>query len=348
MEPARGDGRPPMTFLRALAGAALLLSMAACTSAANDAAERPSSPPAAAPARNAAHTSAALSTARPATASPRTAPRRTVTVATRKPVRPTSAATGTRGAALPRRTGPSSPATSTARTARPTTSPSVGGPALHGMTIVLNPGHNGADARHPEIINQQIDAGFGRRKACETTGTATDAGYPEHAFNWDVTNRVKRLLQDRGVTVIMTRHDDNGVGPCADVRAFIGNAKNVAATVSIHADGAAPDGHGFHICEDSHAPGGPAVKRESHALTVAVHDALERGSGLAISTYLGHDGYFPRDDLTGLNLATGPATFLELGNMRNAGDAARQSSAGGRQQMANAVAAGILTWLAAR
>ena len=217
-----------------------------------------------------------------------------------------------------------------------------------GATIVLNPGHNGDDARHPEIINKLINAGYGRRKACETTGTQTNAGYSEHAFNWDVANRVRRLLQARGVHVIMTRPNDSGVGPCANRRAFIGNARNVTATVSIHADGARSSGHGFHICEDSHAPGGAAVKRASHALTVAVHDALERGSGLSISTYLGQHGYFPRDDLTGLNLATGPATFLELGNMRNAGDASLQTSAAGRQRMATATAAGILTWLARR
>ena len=66
------------------------------------------------------------------------------------------------------------------------------------------------------------------------------------------------------------------------------------------------------------------------------------------STYLGSNGYFPRSDLAGLNLATVPATFLELGNMRNAGDAALQTSAAGRQRLAEAVAAGILAYLAGR
>jgi N-acetylmuramoyl-L-alanine amidase len=44
-------------------------------------------------------------------------------------------------------------------------------------------------------------------------------------------------------------------------------------------------------------------------------------------------------------MATKPATFLELGNMRNAGDAARLSSASGRQRIAGAIAAGILAFL---
>ena len=186
---------------------------------------------------------------------------------------------------------------------------------------------------------------YGDTKACDTTGTNTDAGYPEHAFNWDVTLRVRALLQARGVRVILTRPDDSGVGPCVDERAAIGNQTGVTAVISIHADGAGSDGHGFHVCEDSQPPAGAAVAARSHRLTVAMHDALLRGSGLTTSTYLGSNGYFPRSDLAGLNLATVPATFLELGNMRNAGDAALQSSTSGRQRVAAAVAAGILAYL---
>jgi N-acetylmuramoyl-L-alanine amidase len=211
---------------------------------------------------------------------------------------------------------------------------------------VLNPGHNGANGAHPDEINRLVPADrHGGRKACDTTGTNTDAGYPEHAYNWDVTQRVRAVLRAHGVRVELTRPNDSSVGPCVDARAAVGNQPGVAATVSIHADGATASGHGFHVCEDSGSPAGAAIAAKSHRLTVAVHDALLHGSGLTTSTYLGSNGYFPRSDLAGLNLATGPATFLELGNMRNAGDAALQSSAAGRQRVAVAVAAGILAYL---
>ncbi len=212
--------------------------------------------------------------------------------------------------------------------------------------ILLNPGHNGEDASHPEIINQPIDAGFGRTKACETTGTSTNSGYAEHAFNWDVALRVRAIVQAHGVRALMTRPNDAGVGPCANVRAQMGNRPDVTAQISIHADGADSSGHGFHVCEDSRQPAGAAIAAQSHRLTVALHQALLRGSGMTVSSYLGQDGYFPRDDLTGLNLAMRPATFLEIGNMRNAGDAGLQTSAAGRQRIAAAVAAGILAYLA--
>ena len=140
--------------------------------------------------------------------------------------------------------------------------------------------------------------------------------------------RVKALLEAHGVHIVLTRTSDTGVGPCIDERARIANTPGISAVVSIHADGAPTNGHGFHICEDSRQPAGPAIAAKSHSLTVAIHNALVSGSGLTTATYLGQNGYYPRDDLAGLNLATVPATFIELGNMRNAGDAARQSSHG--------------------
>lgn len=243
---------------------------------------------------------------------------------------------------------PATASRTTSSSPAPISRPAAPSRPLTGTVIVLNPGHNGGNAANAAAINRQVPAGFGQYKACDTTGTETNAGYQEHAFNWDVSLRVRTILQAHGVRVIMTRDSDTGVGPCVDERARIGNQAGVAAVVSIHADGAATTGHGFHVCEDSRQPAGPAVAAASHQLTVTLHNALLSGSGMTVSSYLGSNGYFPRDDLAGLNLATVPATFLEIGNMRNSGDAALQSSSAGRQRIANAVASGILAWLGHR
>jgi N-acetylmuramoyl-L-alanine amidase len=45
----------------------------------------------------------------------------------------------------------------------------------------------------------------------------------------------------------MTRTDNNGVGPCIDERAAIGNRAHAAVGVSIHADGGPVTGRGFHV-----------------------------------------------------------------------------------------------------
>lgn len=210
---------------------------------------------------------------------------------------------------------------------------------------MLNPGHNGGNSAASAQIARPVPSGFGQSRACDTTGTSTDTGYGEHAFNWDVTLRVQAILRAHGIRTLLTRPDDTGVGPCIDERSAIGNRAGATAFVSIHADGAPASGHGFHVCEDSRQPAGPAIAAQSHRLTVLVHDALATGSGLTTSSYLGANGYFPRDDLAGLNLAQQPATFLELGNMRNAGDATLQSSAAGRARIASAIAVGIVAFV---
>jgi N-acetylmuramoyl-L-alanine amidase len=228
-------------------------------------------------------------------------------------------------------------------------SPAKSGPRFRFTSprVVLDPGHNGENASHPRRINRLVPAGYGRRKACNTTGTATDSGYPEYAFNWNVARRARALLRGDFVKVIMTRPNDSGVGPCVNVRARIESTSGVSAAVAIHADGAPSSGHGFHVNEDSRRPVGAtrATVRRSTRLGVALHNALARASGLTPSNYIGSHGYVRRDDLAGLNLSTNPTSFLELGNMRNAHDARLQRSAHGRQRIAAAVVAGILSYL---
>jgi N-acetylmuramoyl-L-alanine amidase len=211
--------------------------------------------------------------------------------------------------------------------------------------VVLDPGHNGGNGSHPAEINRQVPAGRGKTKPCNTTGTATNAGYPEHAFTWDVANRVRELLTARGVRVVMTRTSDAGVGPCVDERAAIGNRENASAVVSIHADGSTSAGaHGFHVAYSA-PPLNAAQGEPSLRLARLLRDGL-RQSGVAVSNYIGSDGLSPRDDLAGLNLSERPAALVECGNMRDAAEAATLSSADGRQRYAAAIAEAIVGYLA--
>lgn len=56
-------------------------------------------------------------------------------------------------------------------------------PDIAGMTVFLDPGHSGAN---DGSITRQVPNGRGGTKDCQTTGTATGSGYPEHSLNWDV------------------------------------------------------------------------------------------------------------------------------------------------------------------
>lgn len=212
--------------------------------------------------------------------------------------------------------------------------------SLAGTAVFLDPGHNGVS---DSSITRPVPNGRGGTKECNTTGTATDDGYSEHAFNWDVVQRIQASLTQMGVRTGVSRDSDSGVGPCVDQRAALANAMRPDAIVSIHADGGPPSGRGFHVNYSSpplnDAQAGPAVQ-----LAHTMRDSLV-AAGFPPSTYVGSDGLYGRADLAGLNLAEYPAILVECGNMKNADEAARMESGDGRAKYAAAVTQGIVAYL---
>jgi N-acetylmuramoyl-L-alanine amidase len=216
----------------------------------------------------------------------------------------------------------------------------VAASSIEGKSVFLDPGHNGAN---DASIDNQVPNGRGGTKECQTTGAATNDGYPEHSFNWDVATRVRAALEQMGAQVEMSRPGDASVGPCVDQRAAAANLMRPDADVSIHADGGPASGHGFHVNYSAPplnaAQSGPAI-----ALATAMRDSMT-AAGLQPSSYVGSDGLYGRADLAGLNLAEYPAVLVETGNMRNAGEAALMETVDGRQRYADAITAGIVAFL---
>ncbi|WP_435770520.1 N-acetylmuramoyl-L-alanine amidase family protein [Nocardioides sp. SYSU DS0651] len=244
----------------------------------------------------------------------------------------------------------STPTTGTAAT-RPA-DPREPGP-LAGRVVVLDPGHQRGNGRFPDRIRRPVDAG-GLRKECNTTGTSTDDGYPESTFVWEVAQQAARRLRRLGATVVLTRSSDSlrRWGPCIDERGRAGNPGTPGPTadvkVSLHADGVRdPGARGFHVIR-------PGVRRgwtddiaaDSAELARALRDALV-DAGFATSTYRGRRGIDVRRDLGTLNLSDVPTVLAELGNMRDPGEAALMRSDGGPARYAQAVVAGIRTYLSA-
>lgn len=221
----------------------------------------------------------------------------------------------------------------------PTSPPASASPNIAGLIVFLDPGHNGAN----EGNSRQVPTGRGGTKDCQTSGTATASGYPEHAFTWDTTLRIRAALTDRGVRSAMSRGDDASSGPCVDARASAANAVVPAAIISIHADGGPPAGRGFHV-NYSDPPLNGVQKVQAPILAKTMRDQLVE-AGLTPASYIGTGGLYGRADLAGLNLAQYPAVLVELGNMRNPQDAAAMESPEGRQRYADAVVAGIVSYL---
>ena len=227
-----------------------------------------------------------------------------------------------------------------------TAAPARAAQPLAGQVITLDPGHNGANWSHPAIIDKPVNV-ITEWKACDTAGAQTDAGYPEHAFTFDVAMRLARLLRADGAAVVLTRHNDDGVGPCVTKRAAIGNRAHADAAISIHADGGPPSGTGFEVIAPGRITGAPdtPVIGPSGRLAADIRKAYHRITVEPYSDYVGTRGLDVRADLGGLNLSTVPKVFIECGNMRNAGDAARLTSPRFRERIALALEAGFIAFL---
>ncbi len=212
--------------------------------------------------------------------------------------------------------------------------------SVAGMIVFLDPGHNGAN---DASMTRQVPTGRGGTKDCQTSGTDTATGYPEHTFNWDTVLRIRAVLNQLGVRTAMSRGNDDQVGPCVDERAAMANALRPNAVVSIHADGGPPTGRGFHVLYSS-PPLNAAQALQSVQFARMMRDQLA-GAGIPPSTYIGTDGLNPRADIAGLNLAQYPSILVELGNMKNPVDSSLMESPEGRQKYADAVVKGVVAFL---
>ncbi|WP_411105824.1 N-acetylmuramoyl-L-alanine amidase [Streptomyces sp. cmx-4-9] len=242
---------------------------------------------------------------------------------------------------------PHAGAAATPSPAAPSPGPAKG--PLAGRTVVVDPGHNAGNFQHGTEINRQVDIGTGR-KECDTTGTTTNSGYMEAEFTWDVSQRLKTVLEAQGLKVVLTHHNDRPFGPCIDERARIGNEAAADAVVSVHADGVSAGNRGFHVILPAKVRGGGAdtskIVEPSRLLGERIAGNFARTTGTSPANYLGGGtGLDVRDDLGGLNLSTQPKVFVECGNMRDAKDAALLTSPQWRQKAAQGIADGIVGFL---
>ena len=219
---------------------------------------------------------------------------------------------------------------------------------LAGRTIVIDPGHQLGNHNYPAQINRQVPAG-GFTKPCNTTGTATNGGYPEATFAWQVSRLVTARLRELGATVRLTRHSNrqDRWGPCVDVRGRAGNSIDADLKISIHADGSyAAGAHGFHvIAPPDRAPWTDDIHGSSMRLAAAVKGGL-LAQRFVVATYVaGGDGLDVRSDLGTLNLSDVPTVMVELGNMRSAAEARVMTSPRGRARYARGLVSGARAFL---
>jgi N-acetylmuramoyl-L-alanine amidase len=217
---------------------------------------------------------------------------------------------------------------------------------LAGRVIAIDPGHQLGNSRHPAQISRLVYVGLW--KPCNTTGTATNGGFPESTFTWRTSLALKRRLEALGATVRLTRATNSvdDWGPCVGTRGRFGAKVGADLEISVHGDGAAAATHGFFVIRPGLREGWTDdIRGPSRRFALRVRAGLV-GAGFGVSTAYGGDGLDVRRDLGTLNAADVPTVMVELGNMRNAHDAACMTSAACRDRYAAGLAAGIVAQLA--
>jgi N-acetylmuramoyl-L-alanine amidase len=258
------------------------------------------------------------------------------------PADPPNAAGGTAA------TGPAPPVTDGPASGTTPTLPSSPAPRpLAGKVVGIDPGHNGLNYTDPAFLDQQIWNGR-EWENCNTAGTATAGGYSEALFTFNVARYLAADLRAGGARVVLTRHNNHGVGPCVNQRAAIIDHSGASVAIDIHADGGPAWGRGFTVLEPVADGPNNAVIGSSLRFGRYVHAALIAGTPLRPSDYYGHNGYIFRNNLAGLNLTTVPEVLIECGNMPNSADAALLTAPAGQRQIAGALYAAIVRFLTGR
>ena len=218
--------------------------------------------------------------------------------------------------------------------------PTGDGP-LSGRTVVVDAGHAGVWTKED---SGRLVTTYGDKKVpCYTAGAIAPDGTGEHTLNFDLAKRVATRLRASGATVVMTRADDDSLGPCNDARGKLANTTHADALVALHADSDSEDKRGFHLIYSPEMHGGDATQAASVALATSVSDALQR-SPLPPANYKGTPELpiDPRTNIAALNeLTAAPGILVEVGNLNNPDDWALLARPRTREALAQGIADGL-------
>ena len=202
-------------------------------------------------------------------------------------------------------------------------------PAAPPPLVCIDPGH----ARRPNLTTEPIGPGSSIRKIKDGGGAPG-----ERIVVLDVSLKLRRILEARGLRVAMTRTGPDftlGAGGNID-RARFCNVRRADLMLRVHADGSTdPRRHGAATLYPAwHRGWTDDVYGPSRRAAAIVQTALVRATG-ALNL-----GLLRRGDLTGFNWANVPVVLVETGFMTNPVERARLYSSRYQWRVARGLANG--------
>lgn len=204
--------------------------------------------------------------------------------------------------------------------------------------VVVDPGH---DLR-ANAETEPIGPGSATRKIKDGGGTSgVVSGLREAELTMRIGLRLRAVLEDAGVRVVLTRTKTAGTSMGNIARARIANRAGAALFLRVHADGSTdPSARGTHTLH-------PALRS---GWTDDVYPESRRAARIVqrdVRAALGFPdrGLQERSDFTGFNWADVPAILVELGFMTNPTDDRLLATAAYQRRAATGLCRGTLRYL---
>lgn len=170
-----------------------------------------------------------------------------------------------------------------------------------------------------------------------TVNGSPDGTYKEQEFAWDMGQRVKALLEEQGVGVILTRAADTK--PSLTERAQVSNKTGADCLVSLHSNAGGGSGWSSARGLMVYTSAGP-TNAPRNILARDIIDRMQEAGVLVRSTPVAYN-----IDLTVLVKTDAPACLIEYGFHTNQEDVALLKDSDYRDRLAEATAHGICDWL---
>ena len=219
------------------------------------------------------------------------------------------------------------------------TKPSIfnhtGQTSSNGYIIGIDPGHQSENidmsATEPDGPGSTV------MKAMSSTGTqGSYTGVPEYQLNLEVSLKLKKILEERGYQVVLTR-TDNETAISNSQRAQLVAQQGADIYVRIHANG--DDTHtasgALTMSPSAENPYVSHLYEDSNRLSQCILDAYCAATGFA---NLGVQYY---DNMTGINWSSVPVTIVEMGFMTYENDDRQMNDPEFQNIMASGIADGI-------
>lgn len=187
-----------------------------------------------------------------------------------------------------------------------------------------------------------------------SSGATVQNGTSEVYIAWVVALRMKKMLEEEGYNVILTKNEQNQLVRNKE-RAMIANRARAVLMVRLHCDASTDQGYALYFPDRAGAVEGmtgpaPEVQNQSRILAEALHQEMARelnsklkdgGVRSDTQTFIGSK----QGALTGSIFSQVPVVTIEMVVLRNRQDAEYIKSEAGQQKMARAIANGVVRYL---